>query len=115
MQVRNETRGTLLATAAWRADNPWTRFVGLLGRSVLAAGEGLHIIPCQSVHCMFMRFPIDVIYLDRQRRVVKTVPALRPFRFSSGGRGAHSVLELPAGTIAASATSAGDQIGFAEE
>ncbi len=108
--ARNETRGTVLATAAWRAANPWTRTVGLLGRAGLAPGEALHIVPCQSVHTWFMRFAIDVLYLDRAGRVVKPVPNLRPFRYSWGGRRAHSVLELPAGTIASTGTAAGDQI-----
>jgi uncharacterized protein len=112
LAATNLTREAALATTGRRADNPWTRLVGLLGRSGLAAGEGLHILPCKSVHCWFMRFPIDVIYLDREQRVVKTVPTLRPFRFSWGGRGAHSVLELPAGAIAATDTSIGDQVTF---
>lgn len=114
-QVISSRRGTALATAAWRADNPWTRFVGLLGRARLEPGEGLQIAPCKSVHTWFMRFPIDVLYLDRDGKVVKAVPALPSFRFSWGGRGAHSVLELPAGTIAATGTAAGDQVTFKEK
>jgi uncharacterized protein len=112
-KITNQTRGTLLADRAALADNPWTRFVGLLGRSGLANGEGLHILPCKSVHCWFMRFTIDVIYVDRNLRVVKTVPALRPYRYSWGGRRAHSVIELPAGCIERSQTVAGDQLSIA--
>jgi uncharacterized membrane protein (UPF0127 family) len=114
LNVTNTTRGTVLATACGLADNPWTRFVGLLGRAGLAPGEGLHIVPCKSVHCWFMRFPIDVVYVDRQGRVVKTVPALQPFRYSLGGRAAHSALELPSGTIAATGTAPGDSLSFTD-
>lgn len=113
-QVVNTTRGTSLATAAWRADNAWTRFVGLMGRSGLAVGAGLHIVPCKSIHMWFMRFPIDVVYLDRDRRVVKVVPALGVFRFSWGGKSANSVLELPSGTIAETGTIAGDELTFTD-
>lgn len=110
--VINTPRGTVIATHAWRAATPWSRLVGLLGRSGLAAGEGVHLVPCGSVHTWFMRFTIDVLYLDREGRVLKAVPALRPFRWSWGGRQTHSVLELPAGTIAATGTAPGDALTF---
>jgi len=111
-QILNLTRGTVLGRSVGRADNLWTRFVGLLGRGGLAEGEGLHIVPCSSVHMFCMRFPLDAIYLDGSFRVVKTVPNLRPWRISAARR-AKSVLELPAGTIARSRTEPGDQLGAA--
>lgn len=110
--ITNRTRGTVLATHARSAATAWSRLVGLLGRARLAPGEGLHLVPCTSVHTLFMRFTIDVLYLDRDRRVVKAVPALRPFRWSWGGRRAHSALELPPGTIAATGTAPGDALAF---
>jgi uncharacterized membrane protein (UPF0127 family) len=112
--ILNVTRGAELAGQAWRAAGPWSRFVGLLGRESLADGEALHIVPCKSVHTHFMRFPIDVLYLDRKHRVVKAVPNMSPFRFSWGTRGAHSVVELPAGAIAATGTTKGDVVRFEE-
>lgn len=81
------------------ADNPWTRARGLLGRAGLAEGQALWIRPSKSIHTFFMRFPIDVVYLSADGTVVKTCPRLRPFRLSTGGRGAHSVLELPPGFL----------------
>jgi len=105
----NETRGSMLGGRIRRADSLWTRGVGLLGRGSLAAGEGLHIVPCGSVHMFFMRFAIDVVYLDRELRVVKTVEALKPWRISVA-RGAKSAIELPPGAIAASRTAPGDQL-----
>jgi uncharacterized membrane protein (UPF0127 family) len=110
--VVNATRGSVLATQVRLATKPWTRLAGLLGCAALRAGEGVHIVPCQSVHTLFMRFSIDVLYLDGDARVVKAVAALRPFRFSSGGRRARSTLELPTGTIVTTATQVGDQVRF---
>jgi len=78
------------------ADSVWARGRGLLGRSGLAPRQGLLIRPCSSVHTWFMRFAIDVVYLDRDWRVTKVVPNLKPWRFS-WGRGAHMALELPSG------------------
>jgi uncharacterized membrane protein (UPF0127 family) len=112
--VINATRNTVIATHARSAATPWSRLVGLLGRACLAPGEALHLTPCSSVHTLFMRFTIDVLYLDRDGRVVKAAPALRPFRCSWGGRRARSVLELPAGTIAATGTAPGDALLFQE-
>ena len=111
MQIVSLTRATTLGRQIGIAGNPWTRFVGLLGRSRLAEGEGLHILPCSSVHMFFMRIPLDVVYLDAGFRVVKTVPNLRQWRISVGGKGAKSTLELPVGTIARTRTEPGDLLG----
>jgi uncharacterized membrane protein (UPF0127 family) len=81
------------------ADSILTRGRGLLGRRGLASGEGLLIRPCSSVHTWFMRFAIDVVYLDGDGRVIKVVSNLKPWRFS-GGRGAKMALELQAGEAA---------------
>ena len=62
LQVTNVTRGTVLATRLEAAHTGPTRRKGLLGRDGLAAGEGLWIAPCESVHTFFMRFPIDLVY-----------------------------------------------------
>lgn len=109
LTLRNTTRGTTLGGRIRRADSLWSRGVGLLGRGGLAAGEGLHIVPCGSVHMFFMRFAIDLVYLDRDLRVVKTVEMLKPWRISAA-RGAKSAIELPPGAIAASRTEPGDQL-----
>jgi uncharacterized membrane protein (UPF0127 family) len=81
------------------ADRPWSRMRGLLGRSGLAQGEGLLLKPCGSVHTLFMRFPIDVVFLDRELSVVAVRPDLRPWR-TAGARGAKVSLELAAGEAA---------------
>jgi uncharacterized membrane protein (UPF0127 family) len=84
---------------------------GLLGRNHLAPGEGLWIVPCESVHTFFMQFPIDLIYLDREKRIRKLRSAVPPWRMSVCLT-AHSILELPAGTIRDSQTQRGDTLEF---
>ncbi len=109
LKVVNTTRGTVMATRLDVANSGKTRRKGLLGRDHLASGEGLWIIPCESVHTFFMRFPIDLVYLDRGNRVRKVRSGVGAWRIS-GCFAAHSVLELPAGTVRATATKRGDAI-----
>jgi hypothetical protein len=111
MKVKNATRGTLLATRLVVADRSAVRSKGLLGRQSLPPGEGLWIVPCEAVHTFFMRFPIDLVYLDRHRRVRKLRAAVPPWRLSACLL-AHSVLELPAGTIRDTQTRRGDLLEF---
>lgn len=113
LRVVNRTRSTVLATRAEAAGESSTRRRGLLGRTSLPAGEGLWIVPCEAVHCFFMKFTIDVVFLDKKLRVVKVRPSLKPWRIAGSLR-AHSVLELPEGTIAATGTRPGDQLEFEE-
>jgi uncharacterized membrane protein (UPF0127 family) len=112
MLVRNETRNSVLAESADVADTSAKRQKGLLGRDGLSSGQGLWIVPCEAVHTCGMRFPIDVLYLDRKRRVRKLRQAMRPWRLSMCLL-AHSVLELPAGVIQQTGTRPGDQLSFA--
>jgi uncharacterized membrane protein (UPF0127 family) len=113
LRVGNLTRGGEVAARVQPADQAWSRMVGLLGRRRLAEDEGLLLTPCTSIHTFFMRFPIDIIYLDRQHVVLKAVRALQPFRFSACLKGCHSVLELPAGAIETSGTRVGDHLALA--
>lgn len=69
------------------------------------------IVPCESVHTFFMKFPIDLVYLDKKRRVLKVRPAVPAWRLSACLR-AHSILELPAGTIERTGTAPGDQLSI---
>ena len=78
------------------ADRPLARMRGLLGRRTLPAGEGILLRPAGSVHTFFMRFPIDVVFLDEDGRVVGISEAVRPWR-AAAARGARAAVELPAG------------------
>ncbi len=96
MNVRVERDDGVVAEHCVVADRSLTRMKGLLGRSELPAGEGILLRPASSVHTWFMRFPIDVVFLDRELRVLRIVPALPPWKVAAK-RGAHAVLELAAG------------------
>ncbi len=111
LQVTNLTRSTVLATRLEVADSGPKRNKGLLGRRSLAVGEGLWIVPCESVHTFFMRFDLDLVYLDRQKRVRKVRSDVGPWRLSMC-LSAHSVLELPPGTIRNTQTERGDILEF---
>lgn len=108
-QALNVTRGTVLAERLEKAHTAAARNRGLLGREAFLPGEGLWIAPCESVHTFFMRFPIDLVYLDRKLRVKKVRHRVGAWRISACLT-AFSVLELPAGTVAATQTERGDQI-----
>ena len=71
LRVLNLTRNTELANCMEVADSGAKRNKGLLGRERLSPGEGLWIIPCEAVHTFWMRFPIDLVYLDRKKRIRK--------------------------------------------
>jgi len=107
MQATNLTRQCELAARLSIAASAGARRKGLLGRNGLGPGEGLWILPCEAVHSFGMRFAIDLIYLDRHQRVLKVKGSVPPRRVSACLL-AHSVLELPAGTIATSRTQPGD-------
>jgi uncharacterized membrane protein (UPF0127 family) len=107
--VRNQTRNTVLADAAEVADTSEKRRTGLLKHDRLDPGQGLWIVPSESVHSFFMKFAIDLVYLDRNKKVRKVRHRMVPWRMSACLT-AHSILELPAGVVAASGTEAGDQL-----
>ena len=86
---------------------------GLLGRNFLDDGEGLLIRPCKGIHTFGMKFPIDAIFLDRDKRVVAAISNFKPNRMTRTYLRASSVIELPAGTIDKTATLPGDQLEIA--
>ncbi len=112
MRVTNRTRQTVLVEKGWVADNLWTRMVGLLGRSGLEPGQGLLLKGEQAIHMFFMKFALDVVYLDKQGRVICALGNLQPWRLGPYLRHARDVLELPAGTLNATQTRVGDELVF---
>jgi uncharacterized membrane protein (UPF0127 family) len=93
------TGGIDVAARCELADRMLTRAWGLLGRKGLEPGGGMLIARTGSVHTFFMRFPIDVVFIDRAQTIVKIVPSLRPWRMTMARRG-KKTLELPAGRAA---------------
>ena len=94
------------------ANNFWLRCKGLLFHKKPIVEEGLLLSPCNSIHMFFMRFPIDVVFLNQTNHVVKVVPNLKPWQMVSSVHGAHSTLELPIGTIVKSNICEGDTINL---
>ena len=110
MQVTNQTRDTILASAVFLADNVWTRLRGLLGRPPLQPSQALVIKPSTGIHTWFMGYPIDALYVDGNGRVVRALESLRPFRFGPIDLRSKLIVELPAGAIARNLTQMGDVI-----
>ncbi|HXA65625.1 MAG TPA: DUF192 domain-containing protein [Bryobacteraceae bacterium] len=111
LRVRNQSKNTVLGDRVGIADNSATRRTGLLKHSRLEQGEGLWIAPSEAVHTFGMKFPIDVLFLDKKRKVLKIRSDMVRSRMAICLR-AHSVLELPSGTAAAMNTLVGDQLEF---
>jgi uncharacterized protein len=111
-QTLRRADGTVVCERCTIADNPLRRMRGLLGRDGLASGEGLLLRPASAVHTYFMRFPIDVVFLDRALVVVGISDSVDPWRATSQ-RGAKAVLELPAGESARRGLAVGDRLELA--
>ncbi len=109
-KASNLTKNRILAEFLSIADSFWSSLLGLMGKPDLPNGSGLLLIPCQSVHTMGMRFPIDVIFMDRNGKVLQLIENMKPWRISRHLTKARSVLELPVGTIVASGTKVGDVV-----
>ena len=105
--LMNDRTGNAVALNVDLATSRAARRRGLLGRDTLGASDGLLLTPCIAVHTLSMRFSIDVIFIDRDSRVVRVVPDLRPWRMTACFR-AHAVIELAAGTAAATDIQVGD-------
>lgn len=110
----NRTRGAVVADKVAKAADYDSRTRGLLGRDSMDAGEGLWIVPCPMIHTFFMRFSIDVLFLDKELRVARVMEDLRPWRLSPWVLRARSVLELPGGSLRGSVRK-GDQLEIREK
>ena len=107
--LRNQRAGQIVAATLIPAFDRETRNKGLLGRHSLEQGSAMILAPCSSVHTLFMRFPIDIIFVARDGRVVKMCERCRPWRLALGP-GAFAVVELPAGALEQSGTRVGDRL-----
>lgn len=112
MYVINRTRGTYLGINVRAADSFRKRLLGLYGYGRFRLGDGLWLVPCNSIQTIGLRYPIDVVFLDRGNRVVRIFENVRPGRVIWPVRGAYSTLELPAGVVRSSETQVGDQTEF---
>lgn len=110
MLITNYTQQSTLADSARRADNFLSRGRGLMLASDLPHGAGLVIEPCNSIHMFFMRFPLDVLFLDKQGQVLFMYRGIKPWRVGRIVKGAKTAIELPLGAIDATGTQLGDTI-----
>jgi hypothetical protein len=113
-QTLNRSKQAFLASECKAADSGWERMRGLLGRvkEQFPPGMGLWLVPANSIHTIGMSFPIDVAYLDKAGRVIRLYHSLPPFRVAAIKFKTHSILELPAGTLARTRTEVGDIFEF---
>src|SRR5712691_3486932 len=108
--VYNKTRESFLSMGVKVADTFLASLKGLLGKRKLKNDEGIWVIPSQGIHTIGVLFPIDVIYLDADRKVIHLVEHLSPFRIGPIKTSCESVLEMPTRTIYSSHTQMGDRL-----
>ena len=109
--LRNTRNGHVLANRLIPAFDSESRRTGLLKHEALPDGSAMVIAPTNAVHTFFMRFAIDIAFVTRDGRVVKTCPAVRPWRIAAAWKG-YGVVELPAGRLARCETVAGDLLAI---
>ena len=109
-RVVNARTGRVVGTTIEEAKGPWRSFRGLMFRKGLPDGHGMLFRPAKGIHTQFMRFPIDLIYLDKNNQVLKVRPSMRPWRFDFTN--AAAVIEMTGGTAVAVDVQAGDRLEF---
>ena len=115
MTIVDLTRRQKIASHAACAKNLFQRLRGLIGRLPLREGEALWIPHCQGIHTWGMSYPIDVIFLDSRKTVVRTARELRVNSFGPVSWKADSVVELPSGTLQKFQVQPGDRLAFVDE
>ena len=110
VQIVNVAKGAVIVQKAQIASSLGQRLKGLLGKKSLLVNEGLILKPCASIHTFFMRFPIDVLFLDKNMHIIKLIQNMPPGRFSSTVWGSKMTIELPAGKLSQTNTQVGDII-----
>lgn len=119
LRTINQTRGTVLCACVEEAKSVGARGKGLMGRTGLAQGSGMLIgcgplLPVMWIHTFFMRFPIDIVFLDRADKIIRVMPGVKPWRVTAPVFGAHRVLEIEAGAAERNLSRPGDQVRFEE-
>jgi uncharacterized protein len=108
--VYNQTRECFLGLKVAPADTTFSRLKGLIGRLKLKFDEGIWVVPSSGIHTLGVLFPLDLIYLDKDYRVIHVIEYFPSFRIAPLRTQAASVLELPTHTIYSSQTQPGDQL-----
>ncbi len=108
LAVINKSKGTVLADKAELARSFFQRLKGLMFRKKIDSGFGMIFYHCSSIHTFFMRFDIDVIFLDKTNRIVKLYKRFSPCKISSIVLNSYVTIEIPAGVIEKTSTQLGD-------
>lgn len=108
IKLINTNNNQIIGNKISYANTPYRRFIGLMGKKSLEDGEGIFLTPCNSIHMMFMKFPIDIIFLDRKNKILHITENIQPWKISRIVFMAQSVLELPVGTVQKTQTKIGD-------
>jgi uncharacterized membrane protein (UPF0127 family) len=112
MTIINTTKNTVLAEQAIIAGSLFKRITGLLGRKGVQPAQALVIMPCRQIHTLFMRFPIDALFVNRNNKVVAVHANLAPWRITPFYFQSRFVIELPVGTVSDSRTKKGDYLSI---
>jgi uncharacterized protein len=112
--VLKQNNNICIANKVQLADQFWSRLKGLLGRKELEESEGLIIYPCSSIHCFGMQFPIDAVFLDENKKIIKVAENM-PSKARASAKGGKYVLELKAGMVLKKQIRAGDYLEFKED
>ncbi|OEF96202.1 DUF192 domain-containing protein [Desulfuribacillus alkaliarsenatis] len=99
MALVNQTTGVTIADDVQMATSFWSRLKGLMFTARLQEGNALYLSPCRSIHTFFMRYPIDVVYLDEKQQVIAVQHELKPNTIGSIHKHTRDIIELPVGVI----------------
>lgn len=114
MRLINITKNTTLAQDVYLAKTVFSRIKGLLGRKIFPPGQAVILDPCDAVHTFFMHFAIDILFIGKDYKVIKTIASLKPNQATFICWRSRRVIELPAGTLKLTNTQAGDQLQLLE-
>jgi uncharacterized protein len=110
MRLINQTKNTILAEDVFLARAPFSRMKGLLGRKVFLPGQAIILEPSNSIHTFFMRFPIDILFVDKNYKIIEILPEFSPNKISRIYWHSSRVIELPAGRLNLTNTKVQDQL-----
>lgn len=108
VKIINTKNNEIIGNEIIYANTPYRRFIGLMGKKEINDGQGVFLTPCNSIHMMFMKFPIDLIFVDRKNKIIHMTENIQPWKISRIVFMAQSVLELPVGTISKTMSEVGD-------
>ncbi|MCX8131346.1 MAG: DUF192 domain-containing protein [Clostridia bacterium] len=114
MIVKNTASNTIISVNCKTANTFISRFAGLMGKASLPEGEGLLIMPCNSIHMFFMKFSLDIVFIDKDNIVIHLIKGIKPWRVSKIVKRAYCALELPCGTISRTEMKVGDRLTFSK-